>query len=419
MVNTVRSSAMRSMVDALLQFCKQRRTTVLMSKRVYLDYASAAPIRKEAFSAMKSYMLSSFGNPGASHTEGRGAKEVLDTARKMVADVVKVKKEEIIFTSGATEANTLAIVGHIEGLRKRGVTYKDMHVVTSAIEHTNVLKSISALKEKGVLVSIVFPNKKGIITPESVAKVLTNKTVLVSIQYVNSEIGTIMPLRKIKQAVSEFNKDIVVHADAAQAPTFLSVLLEQFGIDMMVLDGQKFGGPSGVGVLIKKRGVVLAPILFGGGQEGGMRPGTENVALAIGFAHAFVEAQEKCEEVSESITSLRNWSINEIEKEIEGVVLNGDKEQRIAHNINISLPGRDTEYLAALLDKRGYAVSTKITCDDSVGKGSDVVRIVENDEARALSTLRITLSPTTSKSDMKGFINALKESVLFLDEHKI
>jgi len=377
------------------------------------------PTDPSVFSAMKPHILKFFGNPGANHTEGREAKEALELARADVADVVKVKKEEVFFTSGATEANTLAIVGHIEGLRKQGRTYKDMHVVTSAIEHTNVLKSVEALKEKGVLVSIVFPNEKGIVTPESVKKVLTNKTVLVSIQYVNSEIGTIMPLRKIKQKVSEFNKDIAVHADAAQAALFLPVLLEQVGVDMMTLDGQKFGGPRGIGVLIKRRVVALAPIFFGGGQEGGMRPGTENVALAVGFAHALSNTQNLWEKRADEITLLRNWTINEIEKNIEKVVLNGDKERRVANNINVSFPGRDSEYLAAFLDKKGYAVSTKVTCDSKTGIGSDVVRVISGDEERALSTLRITLGPATSKVEMKGFVKALVEGAKFLDEHTI
>jgi cysteine desulfurase len=377
------------------------------------------PTDPAVFSAMKPHILTHFGNPGANHEEGRLAKEALETARTEVAEVVQVKKEEVIFTSGATEANTLAIIGHIEGLRKQGQTYRDMHVVTSAIEHVNVLKSVEALKEKGVLVSIVFPNEEGIITPESIEKALTNKTVLVSIQYANSEIGTIMPLRKIKQMVSKFNKDIAVHTDAAQAALFLPVLLEQVGVDMMVLDGQKFGGPRGVGVLIKRRGVALAPLLFGGGQEGGMRPGTENVALAVGFALALTRAQKEQAKRSEEITVLRNWTINEIEKEISEVVVNGGKEVRIANNINISFLGRDSEYLAALLDKKGYAVSTKVTCDSGAGKGSDVVRVLTNDEARARTTLRITLGPATTKKEMSGFVKALKEGVEFLDENKI
>lgn len=390
-----------------------------MSKRVYLDYASAMPVDPAVFSVVKSHILAYFGNPGAHHEEGRTAKDALEKARCKVAEVVQVKKEEVFFTSGATEANTLAIVGHIEGLRKQGRTYRDMHVVTSAIEHVNVLKSVEALKEKGVLVSIVFPNEEGIITPESVTEVLTNKTVLVSIQYVNSEIGTVMPLRKIKQAVSKFNTDIVVHADAAQAALFLPVLLERVGVDMMVLDGQKFGGPRGVGVLIKRRGVALAPLLFGGGQEGGMRPGTESVALAAGFAHALAHAQKEQVRRAKDITLLRNWTMNEIEKEISGVVVNGGKENRVANNINISVLGRDSEYLAALLDKKGYAVSTKTTCDSGEGQGSDVVRLITGDEAHARTTLRITLGPATTKRDMGGFVKALKEGVEFLDENKI
>ncbi|XKT75104.1 MAG: cysteine desulfurase family protein [Patescibacteria group bacterium UBA2103] len=387
-----------------------------MKKRVYLDYASAMPMDKDVFLKMRPYMLDVYGNPGANHTEGREAKEVLEEARRSVADALKVKPEEIIFASGATEANTLAIIGHIEGLKKKGRTYKDMHVITSAIEHVNVLKSIEALKEKGVHVSVVFPNEAGIITPESIEKELQDKTVLVSVQYVNSEIGTVMPLRKIKKVVAKYNESIAVHADAAQAALFHSVLMERVGVDMLVLDGQKFGGPRGSGVLIKKKNVELFPIVFGGKQEWGYRPGTENVFLAVGFAEALKKAQKLYEKRAEEIALLRNWTINEIEKNISNVFLNGDKEERSPNNINMSFVGRDSEYLAALLDKEGFAVSTKITCDSGAGKGSDVVRVLTQDEGRALSTLRITLGPDTKKKDMEAFVAALIKCVAFLDE---
>jgi len=162
-----------------------------MSKRVYLDYASAAPTDPSVLSAMKPHILKFFGNPGANHTEGREAKEALEKARADVADVVKVKKEEIFFTSGATEANTLAIVGHIEGLRKQGRTYKDMHVVTSAIEHANVLKSVEALKEKGVLVSIVFPNAEGIVI-KNVRDVAKDQGLTIGEKIVSINSGTIV-----------------------------------------------------------------------------------------------------------------------------------------------------------------------------------------------------------------------------------
>lgn len=390
-----------------------------MKKRVYLDYASAAPMEKGVLKAMEPHLSTHYGNPGAKHTEGREAKEALEEARKQVADIVKVKKEEVIFTSGATEANTLAIVGHIEGLKKKGYTYKDMHVVTSAIEHVNILKSVEALKEKGVHVSVVFPDAEGRITPQAVADEVTERTVLVSIQYVNSEIGTIMPLHKIKKAITEKNPNTVLHSDGAQAAYFLPVLLEKVGADLLSLDGQKFGGPRGIGALIRKRDVALAPILYGGGQEQGMRPGTENVALAVGFAYALVAAQEAHEERAHETAILRSWTLHEIEREIPGVIINGSLEERIANNINISLPGKDSEYLAVLLDQKGFAVSTKITCEGGSGNGSDVVRIISENEGRALSTLRITLGPHTTKKEMQSFVDALKECVVFLDQSAI
>ena len=384
-------------------------------KRVYLDYASAAPLEKGAYKAMRPFMQKHFGNPGAQHTEGRYAKEVLENARKDIAKVVGVRKEEVIFTSGATEANTLAILGHVEALKKEGKTYKDMHLITSSIEHVNILRTAHALKEKGAHITFVDPNEHGLIDPKAIKAALTDKTVLVSIQYVNSEIGTIMPLRAIKSILPE---SVMLHTDAAQAAYFLPVLQEKLQTDLMVLDAQKFGGPRGVGVLIRKRHVPLSSLLHGGGQEGGIRPGTEVVSLAVGCAYALAEAQEKYSAQAATTTTIRDFTIEELLK-IPGVVLNGSQKDRIANNINISLPGKDSEYLAVLLDKDRFAVSTKITCDTGVASGSDVVRIISQDEKRALSTLRITLGPSTTKRDMQRFIQALKKNIAFLDAHSI
>lgn len=389
-----------------------------MKKRVYLDHAAATPLHKEVYKAMKPY-FSLVGNPGASHHEGRVLKEVLEDARNEVAKTLKVRSEEVIFTGGATEGNTLAILGYVEALRTKGYTYKDMHIVTSQIEHANVRKCVEYLKDKGVLVSVVAPNEEGLISPSAVEKSITEKTVLVSIQYINSEIGVIQPLRKIKTAIRKVSSNIVLHTDAAQAGLYVPLLQEKLGADLIVLDAQKFGGPKGVGALIKKHHVGVAPVVFGGSQEWGIRPGTENVPLIVGFAKALSRAQEGCDARAHSVATLRNWFIHEIERALPNAVLNGSREERVAHNINISFPDLDTEYLATLLDQDGFAVSTKTTCAGVDGNGSDVVRAISHDEKRARSTLRISLGEDTTKKNLEDFLKALTGRVQFLDESKI
>ena len=383
-----------------------------MHNRIYADYASATPISRSVRSVMRKHSANTFGNPSAPHAEGVAAREVLENARKNIAQYLSVQAREIVFTSGGTESNTLACIGYIEALAQDGRAYQDMHVITSTIEHSTILNACAALERRGVRVTYVSPDAEGIIQPRSIQKALTPQTVFVSIQYVNSEIGTIMPLRAIAREIRKAHPTVAFHTDAAQAPLFCSLQLQSLGVDMLSLDGQKMCGPRGSGVFVVKSHIIIAPILFGGAQEDGRRPGTENVVFAAGIAQAFSEAQEKRDTRSAHIKDLRD----ELTEALVGLgaIVNGSREHRVANNVNVSFPGVDTEYLMMLLDADGIAVSTKSACEGTTGTRSSVVYALGQDEARARATLRITLGPDISKRDIKRIVRSCKKHLDFL-----
>ena len=393
----------------------------MFRKRLYFDYASATPLDRDVAWHMRRYLRTGFGNPSALHSEGRRAKEVLDEARARTARSMHAKPEDIIFTSGGTESNTLSIIGHITALHASGQSYSDMHIVTSHAEHSTILHACQALERKGVAVTYLPLSREGLISVSSVMAALQPNTVMVSIQYVNSEIGTSMPVRSIAQSVHaharKHNKTIVVHTDASQAPLFLSVQKDYLGVDLMTLDGQKMHGPRGSGVLFRNGHIRLEPVLYGGSQEFGLRPGTEPVALALGFSLALSKAQEDWKQVREKGEVVRDYGFSLLAKEIEGVVINGSRTHRVANNIHISLPGYDTTYLTVLLDREGVACSTRVSCEGRDGGVSQVVQMLHGDESISKSTLRFTFGPDTSKQDMHRLVVRLKKVIQFLDQH--
>lgn len=383
-----------------------------MHKRLYLDYASTTPITKGALRAMTNAQKKIQGNPGGLHQEAQVARNALEEARATIARVCGVKPETCTFVSGGTEANNLALIGTLEALHVKGKRYEDLHVVTSSIEHSSILEPCKHLESKGVKITYISPNEEGIITPEAVAAALTKETVLVSIQYVNSEIGVIQPLRKIARIVHEHGA--LLHTDAAQAPLYLPVQLETLAVDLLSLDAQKFGGPRGIGALIYTGHLSIDPVLFGGGQERGLRPGTENVPAAVSCAYALEKAQVAYKENAEAVTKVREYGFS-----ILGGDVNGSRTDRIANNINISFPGIDTEYLVVLLDTDGIAVATKSACETDSEEGSYVVYELTKDLPRAESTLRITLGTDTRKKDIDRLQKSLKKHLTFLDENSL
>lgn len=385
----------------------------IKNKRVYLDWAAATPLDKEVFLAMKPFLLDNYGNPSAIHQEGLVARRAIDKAREQVASVLQVRPELVTFTSGGTEANNLAMVGAIEALKLTGRAYSDMEIITTPIEHPSVSHTLEHLQELGVKIKKVAVSETGQVVLNDLRELLSDKTVLVSVAYANSEIGTIQSTRAIRKIIREaeekFGTKIYFHVDAAQAPLWLSCQFDSVGADLLTLDVLKCGGPKGVGILVKNRRVELLSVMSGGGQENGLRPGTENVAGIVGAGVALKLAQSNWRTRAEKVSKMRDEGTSILLETLPEAILNGAiGEERLANNINISIPKLDTEYLVVVLDKAGFAVSTKSACAGAGGGESAVVKAISGDPVRASATLRISIGPDTIVSQLKELAVVIK-----------
>ena len=386
------------------------------TKRVYLDWAAATPMRPEVVKAMQPYFEQFYGNPSAIHEEGLVTKRAIEVAREEVAKAVQVRPEFVTFTGGGTEGNNLAITGLLKTLTEEGKHSSDLEVITTKMEHPSVTNTINQLSTEGVKANYVAVDKLGRIDLGSMESLLNEKTALVSVSYANSEIGVIQPLRQIKklinQAEKKFGTNIYFHVDGAQAPLWLTCRADSVGADMLTLDTSKCCGPKGVGVLIRSRRVKLSPVLYGGGQESGLRSGTENVAGIVGASLALKLATDDFKARAESVSKVRDEALALIADELPQAILNGPtSDSRIANNINISIPGLDTEFATMVLNQAGFAVSTKSACSGAGGGESLVVKEISSDPARSSSTLRITLGPDTKISDIESLLEILKKHI--------
>lgn len=382
-------------------------------ERVYLDWAAATPLLPAAYEALVPFLQGDFGNPSAIHCEGVVARQAVENARAQVATAVQVRPEYVTFTGGGTEGNNLSIFGVVEALRAAGRAYEEMEVVTTKIEHPSIGVAMQRLVVMGVQVRCVAVNEVGKIDLNDLRELLSEKTVLVACAYANSEIGVVQPVRQIKRVIHEaeekFCSTILFQVDAAQAPLWLSCQFDAVAADLLVLDVAKCCGPKGVGVLVRSRRAKLAAAAFGGGQEAGLRPGTENVPGIVGAGVALRGAQAGWKERTEQVQAVRDQAIEYLLKEVPGAVLNGPTgDERLANNINISIPGLDTEFAAVVLDSKGFAVSTKSACAGAGGGESVVVKTTTDDPARATSTLRFTLGPDTTFEQLQKLAKVLK-----------
>ncbi|KXK00347.1 MAG: Cysteine desulfurase [Parcubacteria bacterium OLB19] len=382
-------------------------------KRVHLDNAAATPLKSEVFSVMSPFLTEEFGNPSSIHKEGVRARRAVDEARSSVARTLEIKSPGVIFTGNGTESNNLAIFGYVKYLHRiKKIAYQDMEVVTTKIEHPSITGVMEELIDLGVFVKFVEVDEEGIITIPALEAVLSEKTVLVTFAYANSEVGTVQPVLRLVRRIRKFEEvkgnEIKVHLDAAQAPLWLPCAFKQLGVDMMTLDAGKCGGPKGVGVLALRGGIEILPIMQGGGQEDGVRSGTENVAGIVGMAKALELAQANYKEKAESVAKIRDEAIIYLQEKISTVIVNGGQgEVRLANNINFSIPNLDTEYAVIYLDTHGVACSTKSACAGAGGGESIVVKTITGDATRARSTIRFSLGENTNIEDVKYAIDIL------------
>lgn len=388
--------------------------------RAYLDWSSAAPVLPAAQKAFIS-ALSAFGNPSSPHEEGRAAKELLEEARTSIARLAGVKQRAVIFTSGATEANALAIRGRIERCLQNGMTYEEMHVLYLPTMHASAIETLRALETRGVRIEPVALTGTGI-DFERFKTQLRPETVLVCVDAICGETGVRFDTLRVRRILDEVHTSsttgahTVLHVDASQLPLVEPIEHTRLGADLISLDAQKVGGVRGIGVLIVPNARNIAAITQGGGQEEGLRPGTEPVALAVAFAAALEARAKGCKEFAEGAREARARLAADITTAIPYALINGDShsQRQAPHILNLSLPGLDTDYAVALFDTAGFAVSTRSACETDSEDGSKAVFAYTGDEERAKSTLRISWGPETRARDLERFVAALIEITSFL-----
>ncbi len=390
--------------------------------RVYLDYAAGTPVCRAARVAT-ARAQKFFANPSAQHTDALEAAAVLEDARARIAKELATKPSEIIFTSGGTEGNALALVGFFTALEQGGVALQECHAILSSIEHASAARALDALIARGLTVEYVDPDEHGTIRASAVAAKLRENTVLVSVGLVNNEIGTVQPLHAISALLKEHGapvlsgaavqlEKVVLHTDASQA-MYVSLVPHGLGVDMMTLDARKMYGPGGSGALYVKRGTPLATPVGGGMQEGALRPGTPNVALNAGFAAAFTRATHTRTKEAARLALLRAHFIARLSEALPQAVVNGTAKRQSPHILNISIPETDTEYIASYLDARGVACSRKSACSEHAGDAikESVVAKLGGDAWRAQNTLRFSFGRDTKKRHINRAVKLLAEAV--------
>ena len=379
---------------------------------IYLDYAAATPVRPEVLKAMAPLWAEDFGNASSIHDYGVRAKKTLLSAREDVARTLRVRSEDIIFTSGGTESNNLAIIGSVKSMLASGVPASDIEVISSMAEHPSVLKSLEEVGKLGARVTFAPLGNDGRVSPEEFKKLLSPQTRLVTLAYANSETGVVEDIGRLTRVVRAFEKEngltILIHTDACQAPLWLPCGLDSLSVDMMSLDAGKCRGPKGIGILARRSRANLAVVTFGGSQENNLRPGTEPLPLIRGAATALSLAQAEHQQLAAHVGLVRDYFISLLEN-IPGVVLNGSREKRLANNVNISIPDTDTEFLVVALSAVGISASTRSACSGAGAGISRAVLEMTGDTKRAIATVRFTLSPDTTKKDVAYTVQIIKD----------
>jgi cysteine desulfurase len=358
-----------------------------MVREVYLDHAASTPVRPEVVEAMLPFYNERFGNPSSAHRRGREARAALEQARERVAGILGAKRSEIIFTSGGTEADNIAILGRAR---------RDATVVCSAIEHKAVLSAVKAAAHDGAIAVIVAVDRNGLIDLPALQQALQSGPAVVAVMWVNNEVGVVQPIEMIAQMCAEAN--VPLHTDAIQAFGRVPVRVCD-GIGSMALSGHKIGAPKGIGALYVRSGVELHSLVHGGSQERGIRPGTENVAYAVGLSVAAEMSAREQQNESARVGALRDALQQMLQSKIPDLIVNGESAPRAPHILNVSVRGVEQDALLVSLDLEGIAVSTASACQSGATEPSHVLVTMgrgSNDEA----ALRLSLGRTTTQADI-------------------
>jgi cysteine desulfurase len=373
-------------------------------KPMYFDYAATTPADPAVVQAMIPYFHDAFGNPSAIYSYGQQAKNAVEEARAKVARLIGAGDEEIVFTSGGTEADNFALKGVAYANRKKG-----NHIITSSIEHHAVLESSKFLGKMGFKITYLPVDKYGLVDPEQVKKTITGKTILISVMHANNEVGTIQPIAEISKVARE--ADVYFHTDAVQTAGHIPTDVNQLGVDLLSISAHKLYGPKGVGALYIRKGSKLTPFMHGGGQERGRRASTENVPGIVGFGKAAELALPVLNEEAHRLTNLRNKLISGILKRVEHIHLNGHPVNRLPNNVNISVEFVEGESMCLNLDIAGICASTGSACSSSSLEASHVLLAIGMDPAQAHGSLRFTLGKWTTDTEIDKVLEVLPKII--------
>jgi len=376
-----------------------------MMRRVYMDHTAGMPVDPRVLEAMMPYFSQQYGNPSSLHSWGNEARKTMEDARaKIVALVGAKRSDEIFFTSGGTESNNLAIKGMAYRNKDRG-----NHIVTSTIEHMSVMNSCKSLMKDGFNVTYVPVDKYGVVDVQSLERAITDKTIIVSIMYANGEIGTIQPIKEIGEIVHR--KGALLHVDAVAAAGQVPINVENENVDLMSISSNEMYGPRGVGALYVKTGTRIQPIIHGGGQERGLRSGTENIPAIVGMGKAAEIAKVEMKIEGERLSKLRDKLIKGLLENIPSSFLNGHPTQRLPNNANIRFSYIEGESLILSLDMLGVACSSGSACTSKTLEPSHVLLAIGLKHEEAHGSLLFTLGKQNTEEDVDYVVNALPDIV--------
>jgi len=369
---------------------------------IYLDNAASTRVDEKVIDEMLPYFKEQFGNPSSIHRYGRLASMAVQNARKKIASLINAEPKEILLTSGGTESNNTALYG---------IAYKNKgkHVITSSIEHDAILEPCKRLEKDGFQLTYLPVDKYGLVNPDDVKSAISSDTCLISMMLANNEVGTIQPIKEISKIAHE--KNILVHTDAIQAIGKIPIDVKDFGIDLLSISSHKINGPKGVGALYVKNGIKLAPLILGGGQEDGLRSGTENVPNIVGFGKACQLVKENMEQNVGHFKKLTTKLTTRVLQEIPYVTFNGHPEKRIPNNTHFTFLGVNGEDLIIKLDENEVAASTGSACSVRTQKASHVLKAMGFSHEQIAGSLRLTVGISNTEKEIDETVEILKKVV--------
>ncbi|MFH0798244.1 MAG: aminotransferase class V-fold PLP-dependent enzyme [Candidatus Woesearchaeota archaeon] len=370
-------------------------------KEIYLDHAATTPIDEEVKREMDVYLTGEYGNPGSFNSVGLRAKEAVDSSRARIAKVLNASPDEIIFTATGTESINLAILGLAKSM-------KGKHIITTRIEHHAVLDTCEHLESEGYEVTYLDVDRYGVPDLNLLKKAIRKDTMLITMMYANNEIGTILPIKEISKIAKSNN--ILFHTDACQAGCSQDLDVKSLGVDMMTLNGSKIYGPKGIGILYRRKGISLKPIVYGGGQEFGLRSGTENVPGIVGFAKALELVQKDKDRENKRLIKLRDRLIKGLLK-IPDTILNGHPKERLPNNVNITFLNIEGEAMMMYLNEEGVCASSGSACTSKSLDPSHVILATGMPYEAAHGSLRFTLGHSNTEEDIDKVISIMPEIV--------